>query len=128
MPPCYVDYKTSPTFRALVEHYKKLFPNIEKDLDEIWVDIALDHRNARQAEAIIRFDGKLFKYRAPCSDQNRGSKGGYRVCAYYNRDNNTLYPILVWPKTEASDLDYKTKNKAVKELQAIINKRDPSQK
>lgn len=121
MPPCYVKKDTSPTYQRSLDRLKKQFPHIEEDIEGILVDIAQDHRNARNAESIMRFGGKLFKYRAPCSDQARGSRGGFRVCGYYDEPTNTLHLILVWPKSEAEDLDYESKNKAVQELLQIIS-------
>jgi mRNA-degrading endonuclease RelE of RelBE toxin-antitoxin system len=116
VPPCTVDKTTSPTYQKLINNLKKQFPNVENDVDGILSDIAVDFRKAHHARSLPRFNDTLFKYRAPCSDQRRGSSGGFRVCGYYDKSKNTLYLILVWPKSEAEDLDYEVKKKAVKEL------------
>lgn len=116
MPLCYVDFKRSPTFQSLLASLKKRFPRIEEDLAVIWVDIAKDYRNARQAESVPRFKDSVFKYRAKCSDMSRGSRGGYRIIAYYHREKNTLYPILIYHKSDQEDVDPKTVATAVEEL------------
>jgi hypothetical protein len=121
MPPCFVRKDTSPTYQRSIDRLKKQFPHIEEDIDSILVDIAQDYRHARNADSVMRFNNKLFKYRAPCRDQARGSRGGFRVCGFYDEPTNTLHLILVWPKSEADDLDYESKNKAVQELLQVIS-------
>ena len=120
VPPCFVKSDSSPTYRTLLSRLKKEFPHVEDDVNKILPEIAQDFRHARHADSIPRFNDTLFKYRVPSSDQRRGTRGGFRLCAYYDKQNNTLYPVLIWPKSEDEDLDYEIKAKAVKELLQII--------
>ena len=123
MPRCNVDHKRSPSFQALLEKYKKSgFPQIEDDVAEALTAIAQDHRNAKQAESIPKFNDSVFKYRQKCTDQKRGSQGGFRIIAYYDKATNTLYPIFIYPKSEKSDVDANTISRLVKELLAALDR------
>jgi mRNA-degrading endonuclease RelE of RelBE toxin-antitoxin system len=119
VPLCYVEFR-SPTFKILLDGLKKRFPHIEEDLKEVWVDIATDHERARHADPIPRYKRIIWKYRAPCSDMQRGAKGSYRIVAYFHQPKNTLYPILIYHKAERSDVDDKTIAAAMKELLELI--------
>ena len=113
---CHVDADRSPTFKSLVASLRKRFRHIDDDLREIWPDIAQDYRNARGAESIPGFANTVYKYRAKCSDSNKGSRGGYRVIGYYHQEANTLYPIYIYSKLDQSDVSAKTVTATVKEL------------
>lgn len=80
------------------------------------MDIARDHRGARRAESLIGFNNTVFKYRAKCSDMKRGSRGSYRIIGYYHEETNTLYPILIYHKSDQDDVDARNVSFAIKEL------------
>lgn len=122
MPFCYVDINRSPSFQSGLTSLRKRFPKIDKDLEEVWPDIARNHQEARQAESIPGFKNTLFKYRAKCSDMNRGSRGGYRIIGYYHQASNTLYPIFIYHKTDQSDINGREVAKLVKELLEMLEK------
>lgn len=44
------------------------------------------------------------KYRCKSSDLQHGTQGGFRIIAYYDQATGTLYPILLYPKTEREDI------------------------
>jgi len=116
VPACFLDKERSPSFTSAVSALRERFPNIDNDLDQIWVDVATDHRNARGAESIPKFNDTVFKYRTKCSDMNRGSRGGYRIIAYYRKETNVLYPIFIYHKADQSDINVKETTKQVNEL------------
>jgi mRNA-degrading endonuclease RelE of RelBE toxin-antitoxin system len=119
VPLCYVDLHGSPTFASQLASLRKRFSKIDKDLEEIWPDIANDYRHARHAESIPRFQDTVFKYRSKCSDMSRGSRGGYRIICYYHQPKNTLYPILIYHKADQDDVDEATVATVVRELLQI---------
>jgi hypothetical protein len=124
VPPCNIDQR-SPTFRALLEKYKKAgFPHIEDDVKEALAAIAQDYRNAKHGASIPRFENKVFKYRQKSTDQRRGAQSGFRIIGYYDKETNTLYPIFIYPKSERSDIDAETIKELVEELLSSI---DPPQ-
>jgi mRNA-degrading endonuclease RelE of RelBE toxin-antitoxin system len=121
VPPCFLDKERSPSFTSAVSALRERFPRIDSDLNEIWVDIALDHRNNRGAESIPKFNDTVFKYRTKCSDMKRGARGGYRIIAYYHMKSNILYPIFIYHKADRSDINIKETQKQVAELLESLN-------
>ena len=118
---CRVDLHRSPTYKYLLERHKARFPRIENDLgDSFWVDIARDYRNARQAESVPGFKNTIFKYRAKCSDMRRGARGGYRVIAYYHLPENTLFPLLLYHKSDQDDTSAEIVQQAIDELLGLL--------
>lgn len=122
MQPCLIDYRRSPTFGYILQKYKKQFQNIESDVADALSDVRLDYRNARHAKAMLHFSGKVFKYRVACSDQGRGTRGGFRLIAYYDQNSNTLYPVTLYPKSEREDIEDEEVERCVKELQEALTK------
>ena len=82
----------------------------------MWVDIAQDYQHARHADSIPRFRNTVFKYRVKCSDMQRGSRGSYRIIGYYHQPDNTLYPILIYHKSDQDDVEAKVVAAAIQEL------------
>jgi hypothetical protein len=80
----------------------------------------LDVRHARHARALLHFRNKVIKYRLPCSDQNRGTKGGYRLIAYFDENANTLYPISIFTKSDMEDIDDAEVTRCVQELEEAL--------
>jgi hypothetical protein len=107
VPPCFVDYKRSPSFTAQVASLKKRFPHIEQDLDEIWPLIGLDRRNNCQGESIPTFNNTVFKHRCKSSDMRKGGRDAFRIISYYHEPTNTIYPIFIHPKCDLSVLPSK---------------------
>jgi len=117
---CLVDYRRSPTFGYLLEKYKKLFPHIENDVAATLSDARLNYRPARHARAMLHFNGTVFKYRVMCSDQGRGTRGGFRLIAFYDQTTNTLYPIFMYPKSEKADIEDEEVDRCLTELQEAL--------
>jgi len=65
---------------------------------------------------MLSFQGKVFKYRVPCSDQGRGTRGGFRLIAYYHQPTNVLYPISLYPKSERDDIEDSEVGRCLSEL------------
>ena len=118
--PCLVDHLRSPTFVFLLDKFKKVFPHIEDDLAAALSDIRLDYRTAKHATALLHFGGKVLKYRMACSDQGRGTRGGFRLIVYYHQETNTLYPISMYPKSEREDIADADVERCVNELQEAL--------
>lgn len=122
MKPCIIDRDASPTFRALVGHWKKNFPKIETDLEEAFESIRQNYRSAKQARSKPGFNDTVFKYRQKSSDLKRGASYGFRIYAYYDQLSNTLYPIVVYPKKVMEEFDIDELKQAVKEISEIASK------
>jgi hypothetical protein len=120
LPVVRVNVKESPQFRKLIEHFRKSYPAVEQDMREALAVIAQDFRHAKRANAIPGFGAPLYKYRQNSSDIRRGSSFGWRIIAYYHEATHTLYPLLVYPKTELADADRKDVEAALREIREVI--------
>jgi hypothetical protein len=118
---CLINHKRSPTFGYQLKKYQKLFPHIEEDLAATLSDVRLDYRTARHGKAMLHFNGTVFKYRMPCTDQGRGTRGGFRIIAYYDQKTNTLYPISMYPKSEQENIEDDEVERCVRELLEALN-------
>jgi hypothetical protein len=123
--PCTIDREASPTFQALVQHWKKKgFPRIEEDLQKAFQSIAPNFRTANNCRSKPGFGDSLFKYRQKSSDLNRGSSYGFRIYAYYEKDRHTLYPLIIYQKTAMQEYDEKELKEAVKEIIQIASQKN----
>jgi len=65
----------------------------------------------------------LHKYRQKNTAAREGARGGWRICALFDKQNNVLYPIIVYPKKEMSDASDKQITDAVRDLLKILEQR-----
>jgi hypothetical protein len=77
------------------------FPQTSK---KVFERISEDHERAANATAIPGFGRKIWKYRCKSADLERGSQGGFRIIAYHDDATGTLYPILLYSKTDRGDV------------------------
>lgn len=78
---------------------------MEKDVKDALQDIARDFRSAKHANRIQAGDlTEVYKYRQKCTDLQRGARGGWRIVAVYVKRKDTLYPVIIYPKTEMDDV------------------------
>ncbi|HLY60273.1 MAG TPA: hypothetical protein VKV95_05860 [Terriglobia bacterium] len=121
MKPCIIEREASPQFRLQVSHWKKKdFPHIEEDLAEAFESIQENYRGANHARSKPGFNDTVWKYRQNSSDLKRGASYGFRIYAYYDKDSNKLYPIVVYPKKMMEEFDIDKLKEAVKEIQRVI--------
>jgi len=106
---------------VLIDHWKKDFPRIEKDLEEAFKSIRQDYRKAKNARSKPGFNDTLFKYRQKSTDLKRGASYGFRIYAYYDISSNILYPIVVYPKTAMQEFDLDKLREAVSEVCDVVS-------
>ncbi len=63
---------------------------------------------------------EVYKYRQNSKDVRRGARYGWRIVGLYVKATATMYPVLVWPKTEWEDVDAATISEAVIEMTKIL--------
>ncbi|MCI0484964.1 MAG: hypothetical protein L0Y78_10325 [candidate division NC10 bacterium] len=122
MPPCRIDIDASPTFQKLLRKLQRTCRKINEDLTEAFESIEKDYTKAAQANAIPKYANTVWKYRCKSSDLRRGAQGGFRIIAYYHQSNGTLYPILIYLKTEKEDVSAEEIQKAIQALKDILSR------
>lgn len=128
MAACRVDFDASPQFSILRDYWQKHgYPSIDDDLAEAFQAISKDV-HANHWRLVPRFSAilqgfLLYKYRQKNTAAREGARGGWRVYALFDKHNNVLYPIIVYPKKEMSDAPDKQIIDAVRELLKILEQR-----
>jgi hypothetical protein len=117
---CKIDCR-SPEYNKLRETWKKSYPHIDEDLEDAFKAIRknVDAKNCR----IVPRHGTgvvLRKYRQNSIDIARGASYGWRLHAIHDEESNTLYPILVYPKTVWEDASTERILAAIEELLATL--------
>jgi hypothetical protein len=118
---CIVDRDSSPQFKALRDRWKREYPHVDSDLKKAFDAIEKDFRSAKNAwrvKAGTSFE--VYKYRQNSEDIKRGSAYGWRIVALYDKRRNTLYPILVYPKTVMDDASDASIENAIREIRQIL--------
>jgi len=107
LPPCEIDVEACPKFLQLVQRLrKKKFHKIQKDLEEVFKEIEKDYATAAGASPIPGWAGEIWKHRCGSSDTQTGRRGGFRIISKVDTTTqpHTLYPILIYAKTEKDDV------------------------
>ena len=120
MPKCKIDLEASPTFKKILEGYKRKYPKLLADLKDAFDKIEEHYDSAAHADAIPGFARTVWKYRWKSSDLRRGAQGGLRIIALCDPDKNSLYPLFVYSKVEKEDVSAKEIREAVEELKANL--------
>ena len=128
MAACRVDLDASPQFSILRDYWQKHgYPSVDGDLAEAFQAISKDVQ-ANHCRVMPRFSPilqgfLLHKYRQKNTAAREGARGGWRICALFEKQNSVLYPIIVYPKKEMSDASDKQIIGAVRELLKILEQR-----
>lgn len=121
MAACKVNSEASPQFRTLRAHWKRNgYPNVDEDLtgafQAIEQNIQANKASRIQAGPAV----EVYKYRQNSKDIKRGARYGWRIIALHHKPTNTMYPILIYPKTEWSDAADSVIAEAIKEIRQIL--------
>jgi hypothetical protein len=111
---------TFPGFTRLVSRLKaKGYPHVESDLAEAFKAIE-GNRLAKNGRAVPHFKELIWKYRQNSKDIRRGASYGWRIIAYYDAERNTVYPILLYPKTQQDDVAGGSITEATQQLKEYL--------
>ena len=91
-----------PPYLKTVRKLKKKYPNIDKDLKNLFSEIAKDPERALKPAIVPGTDGAGRMYRCASRDQRKGSQGGFRVLCFYFSASGvaSIWPLLVYAKAE----------------------------
>jgi hypothetical protein len=124
LPACTINTEASPQFRQLRENWKRNgYPNIDTDLADAFKAITENiqaKKGARIQAGPIGGEVEVYKYRQNSTDIQRGASYGWRIIALLHKPSGTMYPIIVYPKTQWSNASPATMAAAVKEIRQIL--------
>jgi mRNA-degrading endonuclease RelE of RelBE toxin-antitoxin system len=118
---CLVNDSLSADYQRHLRDLRKSFRRIDEDLAQGYEDIIKARRSACNALPVPGLasnrdaegnpvEPRVWKYRIPSRDMQRGKSGGYRILAYYR--DNTLYPFCLYTHVQ---YDGQPPNKKLKE-------------
>jgi len=97
-----------PRFERDVKRLKKKFPNIKKDLIKLINELSVNPTSG------IHLGENIFKIRIPNSSIPTGKSGGFRVITYY-KQNDTLYLVTIYSKTQNDNILIEKLKEIIKE-------------
>jgi len=89
-----------PSFSRNVKKLRRKYRRIDSDLGKVFDKIAEDPFNSRHATPLVGFNRTIWKYRCLSSDQKTGESGGFRILCYVDSENESIYPLAVWSKSQ----------------------------
>jgi len=95
-----MNYKVIPTpefiknFKILSKKYK----NIKQDVLELAAQLETNPTIG------VNLGDNIYKIRIKNSDLNKGKSGGYRVITYFVNENNELFLITIYTKSEKENI------------------------
>ena len=94
-----VTNRLTPSCERNIVNLKKKYPKIERDLRELFREIARDYRTKCGGRAIVGCGGGVWKYRCRSTDQRKGRSGGFRVICLIREQDSTIHPLVVYAKS-----------------------------
>ena len=107
MPRCVVDAAACPDFDVLVAQLERRFPNVRRDLADLYSRIAQEYLIGDRVPRLKKgasYAGAIWKYGCPNSDRRSGRSYGYRVIGFYDSATGKLYPIFIYDHPDKSDI------------------------
>jgi len=98
----------SDKFKKEAKRLTKKFPSLKKELAELASTLEIDPRNGTP------LGNNTYKIRIAIKSKGKGRSGGARVITYVVTENNEVYLLTIYDKSELANIDDKT-------LRLIIN-------
>ncbi len=90
--------KPIQNFQRRIKRLAKKYPSIRQDMEEL---VKLLKENPTLGDRITE---NCYKIRLAISSKGRGKSGGARVITYFLLQDNTLYLLDIYDKSEQEDL------------------------
>lgn len=103
-------------FLESIKHLKKKYPHANEDA-KIALQVLIE--NPLLGVMIPGGDGAR-KLRVRNSDLKRGKSGGYRLVYFVDGSKETLFPLLLYSKTERADISRKELEELIKYLKKQV--------
>ncbi len=91
-------FKYTKYFLANVKHLKKKYKKIDQDLKSLKKYIL---ENPAEGKPLGH---GLYKIRYKNSDKNIGKSGGYRIIIYYKSQEQDIYGLTIYDKSEITNI------------------------
>lgn len=104
----------TPTFEKELKKLRKNPPKIDIDFEMLLIEIENGHLGDDIA-GVLKDGNKVFKKRMSNSSANKSKRGGFRVIEYLVTEDNTIYLLTIYSKSDQVDI-------ATKKIKKLIDK------
>lgn len=108
-------YKIVPSKKFLkqIKKYSKKFKNLGNDIEELYNLLSQDPKSG------VFIKNNVYKIRIKNSDNNKGKSGGYRVMTYVVDENNKVYLLTIYSKSELDNIEDHYIDELIEEVKSI---------
>jgi mRNA-degrading endonuclease RelE of RelBE toxin-antitoxin system len=106
------EVRYSPVFRKRYNSLAEKYPALESEYEKLLVALENDER---PGDKIPRIGHDAYKVRLKNPSARKGKSGGFRVI-YYVRLAGRVYLLLVYSKSDESDISSETIRKIIKDI------------
>ena|SRR5699024_6096243 len=92
------------TFEKEYNKLKRRFPNIDNDFEELLDEIEIQGSLGDPWQGIIKDGNKVFKKRMKNTSARKSKRGGFRVVEYLVTEDNTVYLLDIYSKSDKEDI------------------------
>lgn len=96
--------ETTPSFENEYNKLKKKFPRIDDDFEEFIDEVECNGDLGSDFPGVVKDGNKVFKKRMKNSSARKSKRGGFRVIEYLVTEDNTVYLLDIYSKTEQVDI------------------------
>lgn len=107
----YEIYPTSKIEKDLKKLAKK-YPSVLDIVEEFYEFVEQGHLVGSEISGLKLGKDKVYKARLDNPDRNQGKSGGFRIVYYLVTNENEIYPLTIYSKTEQSEIT----NSEIKQL------------
>ena len=87
-------------FKRQLKKLEKKYRSVETDLSDALEKIDRHYSRYCHARSVLGMKNKVWEYRFRSTDQAKGSSGGFRLSCFLDDESSTLYPILIYAKSQ----------------------------
>lgn len=94
----------TPTFEKEYKKLKRKFPKIDDDFEKFIDEVEYDGIIGTPIPRIIKDGNKVYKKRMTNISANRGLSGGFRVIEYLFTEDNRIYLLDIYSKSDQENI------------------------
>ena len=105
----------TPRFEKDIKAYKKRFPKIDEDMDEVINQLEKGNFLGDQINEVhLPNDEGVYKVRVANTSARQGKSGGFRLVYYVVKNQWEIYLLTIYSKTDKSNISDKEIIKIIK--------------
>ncbi len=103
----------TPRFEKDIKYLSKKFRKIDDDVDNVIQQLEIGTLLGEVVTGLNLLRDKVYKCRVPNTSDKRGKSGGFRLIYYVVTNDDEIYLLTIYSKTEIEDLEAATIRKYI---------------